>query len=234
MTELNQAVDNQQPVAPPLNGESNTASEKLVPQQKVNDLIGVGYQKGYSKALEDFQKQHAANSQPMPANNLAQNPNDIQKVVSDAVQQKLEEHKQSVIKEQQNQHATQIMNDIVSRTNEAKSRYKDFDNVVGQVDWNAFPEVLLAAHGVANTGDVMYELAKNQMKLGGISKLAEKSPQMAMAQMRELSNSIQNNQQATAQKGDIPPEPLSQVNPSNVGMDSGAKSVRDLKKIYRT
>jgi hypothetical protein len=218
----------------------NQNADKLVPQEKVNDLIGVGYNKGYNKgyqkALEELQNQQGNQAAAQPQTSMggiSQQP-DIEKIVSTQLEKTLQEREKQMMDKAQQEHANRILQDVSNKVADARTRYSDYDKVVGQYDWKTMPEILLAVSAADNGGDVMYDLANNPAKMGAMLAIAQRSPQSAAAQIRNISDSIKQNQQAVAQKDNLPPEPLDQISPSNVGLDNGKRSLRDLKKIYRT
>lgn len=219
--------------------------EKMLRQTEVNELVGRtkhdAYEKGRQEALAELQRQPT--SQPTINSSIGgiqqQNlsPTDINKLVTDKVQEINQAQQQEAQRKFYEQQGAKLANDINQKLEGAKSRYQDFDQVVKREDLAHIPEILLLANNLDNTGDVVYDLMKNPTKLASInanltaSKM-NNSPyfqQLALRQMQEMSQSIKQNQSAIANQPHIN-EPLSQVNPSTVGVDSGSRTVSDIRK----
>ena len=97
------------------------------------------------------------------------------------------------------------------------------------LELSTIPEVVQLANTVDNTADVMYELGKNPHKVASLLTLTRYgNVKLAYAETKKLSDSIKQNQNALQQP--VPPEPLSQLKPSNVGTDNGVLTVRELRK----
>lgn len=118
----------------------------------------------------------------------------------------------------------------LQKMSSGKDLYEDFDTVTSAFEPQAFPHVVVLASQLDNTADVMYDLSKNPQKLVTIAGLAERSPHMAREQLKRLSDSIKQTQQAKSQNVDAP-SPLTAIKPSaNAGSDGGSKTVRDFRK----
>ena len=239
-----QAEVQQQPVEAP-------QQEKMVPQSEVNRLVGSAKQKGYDKAREEFhveqpaaqpyaQQQNVQMQQgmqaPQQANPMQQMNMDPQAQMRELARQAAQEAQQQYLQEQQQllqqQQQRQLYEDLAAKAKDAKAQYNDFDETMQAVGYlDSMPEIQQAVAGFDNAGHVLYDLAKNPTKAADILKLAERDPQIAYSQLQRLSDSIKQNR--NAQNTAKAPEPLSQINPSNVGADSGHMSVRDFKKLYR-
>lgn len=204
-------------------------AEKMVPQSKVNELIGTGYHKGYQKALAELTQTSQAPQAPAVGMG-GMSSDDIRKAVAEEMHKHLQSQQEQTLKAQQEAEGKRIMQEIHGKVTEASSRIPDFEDVTSKVDWREIPEVLHYANqpGIA-TGDVIYDLAKNPSKIATLRSLP---PTLAVNELRKLSNSIQTNMAAT--QTNAPPEPLGQIKPSNVGVGNGGKpTVRDYKRIFR-
>lgn len=209
---------------------AEAAAEKLVPQHEVNSLVGGakqrGYEKGYQQALSELQQKQA----PQQMGGIAQaqqqmNPigdeNRMRQIAADEHAKAYQSMQQLAIQQAQHAEGTRILNELGAKFNEAKSRIPDFDNVVKINDFHKMPEVLHYANMVDNSGDVMYDLAQNPSKIATIRSLSESSPQFALKEVKKLSDSIKQNQNALTQPQ--APAPLGQVSTSNIGVDTSGK-----------
>lgn len=124
--------------------------------------------------------------------------------------------------------ANKIVEEFSSKMLAGKSKYPDFEEAVSKLDLTKAPILVQWANSVDNTADIIYDIAKNPAKLVTILALAGHSPDLAFDELKKLSSSIKQNEDAL--KRQQPKEPLSQVQPSNTGVDNGSKTITDLRK----
>jgi hypothetical protein len=209
------------------------ATEKMVKQSDVDKAVKhakhVAYEQGRRESLMQLQSQQPENNPIAPTANNAQQPSNLggmQGMTQDEVKRMIAEHEQN---QAQQYHAHQIANEFLAKLESGKDKYPDFDKTIESLELSTIPQVVQLANTVDNTSDVMYELGKNPHKVAGLLSLSQLgNGRLAILEMKRLSDSIKQNQQASQQP--IPPEPLSQLKPSNVGTDSGVPSIRDLRK----
>lgn len=219
--------------APAVGGETSIAApaetpeeqEKFVPQSQVNQLIGQkkteAYQKGKADALAELNAKAAA-----PAQNSAQETGNAQQQSGKTIEQIVEE---KLSQQNYAMHRQQVMNNFVQKMQEGPKKYTDFDEKVAQLNLPAIEPILHLANAVENSEDVMYDLASNPGKVSKLFDELEKGrPHIALMMVKELAKSAKVNQQAAKQQ--TPDEPLSQIKPSNVGMDNGSQSVSSIRK----
>lgn len=222
--------------------DADIAAEKLLPQSEVNKLVGGAknnaYQKGYQQAVAELQATQPPTGTPSAP--VQSNPTDLAGVkqigaedLSKAVQEEIQRLEQSRQEEtqraQQEAYAKQVITELTNKVNDAKTRYPDFDEVTSKIDFTTMPEVLELANVADNSGDVLYDLAKNPSKIATLRGLP---PQVAVAELQRLSDSIKSNQSA-AGSGNSPKEPLNHIQPSSVGRDNGTLGVKDYKRMFR-
>ena len=120
---------------------------------------------------------------------------------------------------------------------------EDFEEVTKEVPYTQFPGLLAASNSVDNAGDVLYHLGKNPSKMRELAssfqpvidpytghQVANPMAAVAMKELRQLSESMRNNELAK-EKG-RPGEPLNQIRPSNVKTDSGSSSIKQLRSKW--
>ena len=161
------------------------------------------------------------------------NKEDIRKIIADEFSTQQERLREEAAKFQAQQAYQQTANEVTQKVNEASKRIPDYAETMAQVGhFSEAPGIVMLANSVDNTGDVLYELAKNPMKLGSIlSALQANTPTIARSQIVSLSKSIKQNQEASGDK--IPDEPLSQPKPTNFGVGKASVSASDFAKQYR-
>ena len=204
-------------------------TEKMLSQSEVNDLVGRVKQEAAVKAVEQYKRQ-----QPAPeAQKSGLNESDYRRMAAEEAQRLRDEWIKEAQTKSETESAQRIVKNFYDKVQAGKGKYEDFDNVTGDMNLSAFPNVvqLLADH-IDNSGDVLYELGKNRLKLVQLEQLANLSPRDAIVEAQRLAKSIKSNEEVQGYK--VPNSPLSQQRPSNVGTDSGgALSMKDLKAKYK-
>lgn len=228
MNEIGQS----QPIGNPAEGApAPQAQENLLPQHQVNALVGGARQNGYDKGY----KEGLNAAQPSQTQSVGVDQDTARKIAEETFARQHQEFQQKLIAQQQTQQAEQTLQQLTQKITEAKaSHLPDFDQVVDFKNFVPAPEVLHYANGVDNSADVIYDLAKNPGKVAQIVAL-NRTGMTGMAQqaIRQLSDSIKQNQNATQQAKS--PEPLNQIKPSNIGLGngSGKESVSELRSNPR-
>lgn len=206
-------------------------SEKVLKQSEVNEIIGKvkhvhhqkGYEEGYQKALSSLGGM-PAEAKPTAAPN-------IEELVKAQIDKMKSEDMAQQAEMQRQQHWNGVLTQLKPKVDDAAKKYNDYDTVTSNIDFiKHAPEVLAFANTVDNAGDVLYDLAKNPLKLAQIQ--AARSPEIAVAAIKQISDSIKMNEQAQSSNSRAR-EPLSQIRPSPVGTGQGQMSIRDFKAKYR-
>lgn len=214
---MDQAVTGtEQNIAPAENIASH--EDKLLPQEKVNELISkakhASYEKGKREALDEYQRQ------------APQSMGGIQQLTEEQVRQMIADEAQ---RQNQNAQAQHLLDEFSQQYHAGKGKYSDFDETVSNLGkLEMIPQVVQLATSTGIAGDVMYELGKNPSKVASLMTLAYINPDLAKKEMLKLAESIKKNQDA--QQVPNTHEPLSQIRPSNAGTDNGSNAVRDLRK----
>lgn len=216
------------PVTPSYQAPSPvTSEEKLLKQSEVNDLVGAAKH----EAVERYKRAQAQPQGMQQTSTNGMTAEEVQKIVGERIQQSRNDWIEEQRQQTERQDANRIVNEFASRLDAGKGKYQDFDNVLGDVDLKNFGATVHLATFVDNTADVMYELAKNPIKMVNLEELSRKSPKLAIKEMQRLSDSIKTNQQASNFRS--PNEPLNHLKPSNAGTDSGELTVSDFRKKYK-
>lgn len=218
-------------------------AEKMVPQSKVDEIVRHANanvaQKARQEALAEYERNRAANA-PIPSSNTNNSAPDFQSLVAQQVQQQLGEIRQAAFAEQQGQLGQKLANDFNSRLDATKDSYSDFDDVVKDFPFGAFPNSVFKSLDFDNTGDIMYELAGNPTKIQMLETLAVKDLEnsqkgipsnLAHREMKRISDALKINKNASNVK--TPNAPLSQLKPSPAGTDNGSRSVSDFRELFK-
>lgn len=217
------------------------AQEQMLPQSKVNELVGTAKAMAYEKAkrelMQQQQQQPSMQPQMQPAQQQQAMPQGIsqeeaQELARAAVQQEIEAMRMQEEERIHRERATQIAKSYLDKMSKGTELYQDFEAVTADVDPSAFRHVIALTSQSENTADLMYELAKNPMNLAGLNYLAQTQPQLAMKHLQGLEASIKANRDAMA-KSKQTQSPLPNYQPSQTaGADSGALSLQDLKRMF--
>lgn len=243
-TGVSQGIDTSSTSSTPAEstGSTQSSSEKLFRQSEVNEIV----KKVKHGAVEDFKRMSAerpdytqqkygepyTSSQPTSRSETYLSPDDVRRLAAEESQRLRDEWLADAQRKTQEQGAQKIVNEFFTKLSTGKEKYQDYDNVVGNVDYGRFPNVVQLLNGfIDNTADVMYELGKDRTKLAVLEQLATLSPNDAIIQAQRLSQSIKDNE--SVGKVRMPNEPLSQIKPSITGADNGGKGIRDLRAKYK-
>lgn len=214
------------------------AQEKVLRQSEVNEIVGREKKAAGNAAVEAYKRQvqqEQSYQQPhhSQSNGEMLNEDRIRKMAAEEAQRLRDEWYKDAQTNAETQSAQRIVKNFYDKIATGKDKYDDFDKVTNGVSLQEFPNVvqMLSEH-IDNADDVLYELSKNDSKFADIEIKSERYPRQALSDLKRLSESIKNNEQAA--KRTQPNAPLSQQRPTNIGTDSGgALSFKDLKAKYR-
>jgi hypothetical protein len=208
-------------------------AEKLLPQTEVNSLVGAakqkGHERGYQQAMQEFQQQQqnagmnqqAAQAQQtaIPNQPMAANPDDVRRIAAEEFARQQQAFQQAQEAHQQTMRGQQIFNDLQSKFAAAKATNPDIDFNATMNEFQNAPDILALASTVDNSPDVIQHIRENPSKMAQIRMMPEN---FAKTEMKKISDSIKQNQQALASPKI--PEPLSQIRPSSVGVGNSEGS----------
>ena len=262
MTEMDNGVQSSSnfapaPVSSPTPAPSAPVeSERTFRQSEVNDLVG----RAKSEAIERYKRDSSMASHtnqsspqapsyrgesyqpPYQAPNTPQHvsQDDVRRLAAEETQRLRQEWIQESHRNAQEQDAQRIASEFYSKVGIGEGGMAAFEKSIGEagIDLRSIPYHVQLANMVDNTRDVMLELASNPTKIGQLQSLIDidlrqgRSPTLAMAEMKRLSQSIKDN--ATAKNFRAPNEPLSPLRPSNAGTGvGGALTTADYKRKYK-
>lgn len=215
--------------------------EKTFTQADVDRLIKtnkhISYEKGKKDALAEYQTSSSTsqpeqiNVQSQPQTGVALTQEQIKQAVTELVKPVLNE---TLEQRQYEQQLQTYVGSFANKINAGKNKYSDFDEVVGGNDEivnmvGKNQNLMFLLNDVDNTTDVLYEISKNPHKKATILALAAMgSYNDAAREISRISSSIKANEGAADYKR--PNEPLSQLKPSQIGADSGKRTISELRK----
>lgn len=214
------------------------ATEKMVPQSQVNEIVGSAKRDAAERAVEAYKRQQAQEvssqqQQQQPASQRNISDDDLKRMTDDRIKSHFSQLEEQAQERANVEAANRIVRMFGEKIVSGKGKYEDFDTVASSVRMENYPGVvqLLAEH-VDNSADILYHLAKNRSKLYEFEKFYSDHPEDAVYEIKRLSDSIKANEAGSQTKNAN--APLSQQRPSNTGTDSGSSlSMTDLKRKYR-
>ena len=198
------------------------------------------FEKGKQEALMELQQQQGQQAPQEQAPAQVQQgqtslggmqqfaPGELDKMLAERVPQILQDHVQKFKQEQ-------MVESFASKMKAAEDKYPGLEAELNSLNYNdpRMIRFIEMANTVDNTGDIMKEVLDHPAKLTELLSNVADQPYIAQKQLMKLSQSIKTNQQALAEEAQAR-DPMSQLKPSqNAGMDNGAASVADFRKMFR-
>lgn len=204
-----------------------TPEAKAIPQWEVNRLIGEARQAAHERGLAQGRAE-AMHSQAPVQHKAGIDADEVKKVVSSAIDEKQRQFEEQAHKAYEKAQADKVADELRSKLNRGREKYKDWDSVTGKIDWNEVPDILHFANTVDNSEDIIYDLSKEPHKMAQISG---QRPHLAKVLIKELSDSIKANE--AAKNTQMPAAPLGQFKSSNKGTDKRPTSASEWAAYYR-
>lgn len=215
--------------------ETPAATEKMLSQDEVNRLVGREKAAAAEKARRQVEAEYAERSTQSNSAPKVDN----EKIVEE-VERRLKTQLEQEQEEAQQQQLAEEWRKVVSNYNNklaetAKSGdYDDYDEVVRGIDHSKYDMVVWGATNLDNTGDIVYELAKNPAKAVNLETLGRHDQKAFERELKKLSDSIKANKEA-AKNVSKAPEPYSRLKPQVAGVDTSSNSsdYASLKSRFR-
>jgi hypothetical protein len=225
--------ENQVTESQPVTDVVEHEDEKMVPQSHVNKIIK---QRTYDaiQAKRELEEKHqkeieaikAAAQQQSQRNEQVPRDLDANAIYQQVQERFNEEMRQRQLKEEMERVATSYLSKMAN----GKSAYEDFDEITKDFDPTAFPQLTYLVSGIDNAADVIYELARNPLKLAGLNSLAKETPKLAQSELLKLSRSIAENRQAQADESSYNvASPLDRLQASRISGSNDKMSISDLR-----
>jgi len=203
--------------------------EKMLPQSEVDRIVGARV----ARERAQLESQYRQQSQTQGMGGMQSPGYDEEALLTKAterMQRQWEEQRENQQLEMQKQQVEEVARQYNEKMKQGPELYPDFQEVTGDYNPAAFPQVTILAAQMDNLPDIMYELNKNPTKLTHIHSLALANPEMARKEMHKLSQSIKRNEEALNNSVKSP-SPLTKLKSSTVaGSDTGKRSISDLRK----
>jgi len=223
----------------PVTSAPATHAEPRYTDEDVNRIVASKKQSAYEKGVKDGRSEF---SQPSyQSNTYQQNPSqvpDIESKINSVVEQRLAAERETQLRQYQEQEAQsnaikamKIAEDFKNRIKSASSKYPEIEKNVLSLNYQSRGMgdlVHLAMDHGEYVADIMNELHEHPTKLISLQNLAADHPHAAKKELEKLVASIKQNEEAAKNQQKVR-EPLSQMSPSNIGLDSGYNSPSDYR-----
>ncbi len=210
---------------------SHGEPEKVLPAHRVDEIVKREKVRAADRATAEAELRHKAQIEQLMAQQSGSNfdasslKNEIKQEFMQEMEQQRREAEETYVRGELDKKAQQYH----LKMGKGSELFEDFKEITSDFEPQSFPNAVFLATEMENTPEIMYELAKNPSKLLEIEQLAERAPQMAKKLLAKLGQSISANLQAKQNVPDVP-APLSRLKSSTVGVDTGKKTVQDLRK----
>ena len=227
-----------------LNAEQEQApSEHMLPQSKVDEIVGRRAQEAAERARRDAEQKYQAElekiraeakardeSEAKPSNGHAYDEEALLAKAQERFEENIRRQEEARRREAEIAECNRVQRAYEDRVAEAKAKYEDFDQVMEDVDATTYPFLTLLSSDLDNQADVMYELAKN-LKLGEFNRDCKENWKEAQKKLRRMSDSIKRNQDSVDNaKKTSTNAPVSRMQPSNLTGSNGNPSISDLRR----
>lgn len=221
--------------------DEGTLAESQMPKYndiQMNDVVKRERDRAYKQARRELETEMSQQAQPQPQmpnqgmGGMPQNfdQNQFMEQMSDTLMQRIQKQVEAQEKREQEAHAQREYELFLKKMSDGKEHYSDYDETIKKFKVDSFPKVAALAHQFDNTGDIIYDLAKNPLKIGQLQALLEGDPELAKEQMKLLSDSIADNVKAKEEQVAVR-EPLNRLKSSpGAGATSGQMGLKDFKR----
>ena len=217
----------------PVENIVESETEKMIPQSQVNKIVK---QRTYDaiQAKRELEEKHQKEIEAIKAAAQQQSQRNEQvprELDANAIYQQVQERFNEEMRQRQlKEEMERVANSYLSKMEQGKQAYEDFEEITKEFDPTAFPQLTYLVSGIDNAADVIYDLARNPIKLAGLDRLAEKNPRQAQAELLKLSRSIAENRQAQAdENSQSVSTPLDRLQASRISGSNDKMSISDLR-----
>lgn len=219
----NSVVNSSTPQAP---AQAATPEERVFRQSDLNEIVGREKHEAVERYKRNLEKDNV---------NQSHNHEISEDRFRSIAMEEARRHSEELLRQQQEkiemQEATRFAHDFGSKLTSASDKYPELEKGLSAFSFGKYPNAVSLINSLDNVPDVTYELMDNPSKFMQIEILAAHDPDQARKELKKLSKSIKDNQEAANTK--LPKPPLSQLRPSNTGTDSAQLSIRDYKARYK-
>lgn len=240
MEQVSQVESSSQGMATPEIQHQPAEKTVTMPQSKFDDTIRHANARVAQKVREErdahWQSQMSNQSQPTSPASHSMTHEEVQRIASEAAAAKHQELVQNDFQQRMHAETSRIAQEFFGKMQNAdKTLYPNLENNLKIADFSKMGDVVSIANSMEGTEGIINELLENPTKIPTISYLSQTQPALAQAELKKMAESIKLNQQAKTAK--MPREPLSRLESSPIGMDSGSENsmtTADFRKLFKS
>lgn len=224
----NQVIDNA------IDNSVEPDTEKMLSQSQVNKIVQHEKAKAAQTIKRDLEERHQRELEQIKSQQQQQTQRNEQvprELDANAIYQQVQERFNTEMEQRRfKDEVDRVAHSYISKIEQGKTAYDDFDEVTKEFDPTAFPQLTYLVSGLDNAADVIYDLSRNPIKLAGLDRLAEKNPRQAQSELLKLSRSITENRQAQSdESSNTVAAPLDRLQSSRVSGSNGKMTINDLR-----
>ncbi len=228
-------MDENQVIDSAIDNSVEPDTEKMLSQSQVNKIVQHEKAKAAQTIKRDLEERHQRELEQIKSQQQQQTQRNEQvprELDANAIYQQVQERFNTEMEQRRlKDEVDRVAHSYISKMEQGKTAYDDFDEVTKEFDPTAFPQLTYLVSGLDNAADVIYDLSRNPIKLAGLDRLAEKNPRQAQSELLKLSRSIAENRQAQSDESSNPVSaPLDRLQSSRVSGSNGKMGIRDLRK----
>src|SRR5277367_4849239 len=205
--------------------------ERMLPQSHVDKIVKKAKYDVAQATKRELEEKYQRDLEALQAQQSQRNENVPRELDANAIYQQVQERFNEEMQQRQiKSEMDRVANSYLSKMEQGKNTYEDFEEITKDFDPTAFPQLTYLVAGIDNAADVIYELAKNPMKLAGLDRLAERAPKQAHSELLKVSGSIAENRQAQAEENSNQvADPLDRLSSSRISGSNDKLSIQDLR-----
>jgi len=205
--------------------------ERMLPQSHVDKIVKKAKYDVAQATKRELEEKYQRDLEALQAQQSQRNENVPRELDANAIYQQVQERFNEEMQQRQiKSEMDRVANSYLSKMEQGKNTYEDFEEITKDFDPTAFPQLTYLVAGIDNAADVIYELAKNPMKLAGLDRLAERAPKQAHSELLKVSRSIAENRQAQAEENSNQvADPLDRLSSSRISGSNDKLSIQDLR-----
>lgn len=214
---------------------SPAMTEKMVPQSQVDSLAGRIRHEAYEKGMADAKRnvpEPAPVQHTMTAPTVSMNSDDIRRMAQEETVKHLATLQDQVARQHQEQQAMGVLQQFDAKLSSAEQQFPGITQRALSLNLQALPNVVGLAASADNGAEIMDYIYNNPHMGTTLETTArDQGIEAARRSLANLSESMKINEKAKNVR--LPNDPLTQIQPSPVNTDSGVRSVKDFRKLFR-
>lgn len=227
-------MDENQVIDSAIDNSVEPDTEKMLSQSQVNKIVQHEKAKAAQTIKRDLEERHQRELEQIKSQQQQQTQRNEQvprELDANAIYQQVQERFNTEMEQRRlKDEVDRVAHSYISKMEQGKTAYDDFDEVTKEFDPTAFPQLTYLVSGLDNAADVIYDLSRNPIKLAGLDRLAEKNPRQAQSELLKLSRSITENRQAQSdESSNTVAAPLDRLQSSRVSGSNGKMTINDLR-----